>query len=152
MGCRHSVSWWAVSRSTPRIWTREPWATEVEHMNLTPAPLGQPLFYFLNRKFFLDRNSLYIKNSKIWSCSLVSWFTWSVHAIHARSMDLIPEKEWWWWWLNYCLRLNGLHWLIVLHLLAVGHNGRSVVGIQWSITNPSPFVHMHSNVILKLFG
>ena len=33
MGCHHSMAWWAVCRSTPRIWTHEPQAAEAEHAN-----------------------------------------------------------------------------------------------------------------------
>ena len=41
--CCNSMAWWAVCRSIPRIWTPEPWTTEVEHVNLTTMPLGWPL-------------------------------------------------------------------------------------------------------------
>ena len=38
------MAWWVVCRSVSRIWTDEPRATEVEHMNLTTRPWGQPRF------------------------------------------------------------------------------------------------------------
>ena len=38
MGCHHSMAWWAVYRSTPRIW-----AAEVECVNLTTWPWGWSL-------------------------------------------------------------------------------------------------------------
>ena len=40
VGCRHSMAWWAVCRSVPRIQTSEPQAAEVECMNLNTWPLG----------------------------------------------------------------------------------------------------------------
>ena len=42
MGRHLSMAWWAVCRSMPRIWTHKPQATDVEHMNLTTTPQGQP--------------------------------------------------------------------------------------------------------------
>ena len=39
----HSMAWQAVCRSTPGIWTSEPWAAEAEHANLTTVPPGWPL-------------------------------------------------------------------------------------------------------------
>ena len=42
MGCHHSMAWWTVCRSPPRIWTLELWAIEVECANLTTMPLGSP--------------------------------------------------------------------------------------------------------------
>ena len=42
MGHCHSMAWWAVCRSAPRIQTCKPQATKVEHRNLTTTPLGCP--------------------------------------------------------------------------------------------------------------
>ena len=43
--------------SAPRIQTSKPWAIELEHMNLTATPLGQPLenyiFYDAKKSSFL---------------------------------------------------------------------------------------------------
>ena len=38
----HSMAWWVVCKSEPRIWTSKPRATEAECMNLTATPLGWP--------------------------------------------------------------------------------------------------------------
>ena len=35
-----NVAWWALCRSMPRIQTHIPWATKVEHANLTTMPPG----------------------------------------------------------------------------------------------------------------
>ena len=48
VGCYHSMAWWAVYRSTPRIQTGEPQAAKVESVNFTTMPLGQPLSSSLN--------------------------------------------------------------------------------------------------------
>ena len=42
MGCHHSIAWWVVCRSAPRIQTWEAWAPEAECANLTTMPPGQP--------------------------------------------------------------------------------------------------------------
>ena len=47
MGHRYSMAWWAVCGSVPGIQTCKPQAAEVDHANLTTAPLGQPLESFL---------------------------------------------------------------------------------------------------------
>ena len=64
VGKCYSVAWWPVCKSTPGIWTCEPWATGAECMNLTTVPPGYPLNLFLAK---------YIINS----CSL--W--WLLHPI-----------------------------------------------------------------------
>ena len=38
----YSMAWQVVCRSTPRIWTGEPWAAKAEHVNFAVPP-GQPL-------------------------------------------------------------------------------------------------------------
>ena len=43
VGYCHSMAWWAVCRSAPRIHCR-PKAAEAEHTNLTTMPPGWPLF------------------------------------------------------------------------------------------------------------
>ena len=43
VGHCYSMAWWAVCKSSPRIWTCKLWATKAECMNLTTIPLGQPL-------------------------------------------------------------------------------------------------------------
>ena len=42
MACHHSIAWWAVCRSTPRIQTGIPQSAEGEHSNLTTRSQGQP--------------------------------------------------------------------------------------------------------------
>ena len=43
VGCCHSMAWWAVCRSMPRIQTCEPRAAEVDCKNLNTAPQGRTL-------------------------------------------------------------------------------------------------------------
>ena len=43
----HNMACYAVRRSAPRIQTSKPRAAEAERANLTAAPLGWPLFFFL---------------------------------------------------------------------------------------------------------
>ena len=43
VGCCHSIAWWVVCRSMPRIWTGEPQAAEAERENLTTQPRSWPL-------------------------------------------------------------------------------------------------------------
>ena len=45
--------WWAVCRSAPGIQTRESWAPELEHVNLTTMPPGWPLAKLLIGAFVI---------------------------------------------------------------------------------------------------
>ena len=46
----HSMAWWAVCWSMPRIRTCKPWAAKAEHTNLITTPTGLALLFFLKNK------------------------------------------------------------------------------------------------------
>ena len=52
MGCHHSMAWQVMCRSTPRNWTSELWAAEVEHTNLSTRHGASPLGSFLTIGFY----------------------------------------------------------------------------------------------------
>ena len=51
MGRLHTVAWWVVCGSKPRIWTGEPQAAEAECANSATQPRGQPLAVFYKVKY-----------------------------------------------------------------------------------------------------
>ena len=53
MGRHHSMAWWVVCRSVPRIRTGERWATKAKHTNLTTMPPGWPLIFLINKSTLL---------------------------------------------------------------------------------------------------
>ena len=55
----HSMAWQVVHMSALRIQTGEPWATEVEHANLTSAPLDWPHRKLLKNETKQNRRALH---------------------------------------------------------------------------------------------
>ena len=73
-------------RSTPRIWTREPWAAEAEHVNLTTMPPGLPWMYFL--KVFSPQIPI-----ALWCCLGIATFLISHFSLFrvCLSVSLFPH-------------------------------------------------------------
>ena len=79
VGCCHTMAWWAVLRSMPRIRTSEPWATEIEGANLTTLPQGWPqeavfteyfvqaLAWMANVSLSVHPDSGYVRSVSAWS-------------------------------------------------------------------------------------
>ena len=81
-GMHHSMAWWVVCRPMPGIQTGEPWATDVEHTNLTTVPPGWPPYELFLQFKLLNEN--YWPNSQLLFLNLIN----SIHLVK------IVEHSW----------------------------------------------------------
>ena len=82
MGCRHSMVLRLVCRFAPRIWSHEPWTTEVERAELTAMQPGHsPILNFLLCLFsffiFIRFDIITVRNRVIYA--QVSTATWELY-------------------------------------------------------------------------
>ena len=83
VGCHHSMAWWVVCGSVPRIWTGEPHAAKVEHGNLTTQPWGWPSAILLLCVYYREK-----------SCSCCSDIYKSIHQSFVGKNKKFKHQYW----------------------------------------------------------
>ena len=130
MGCHHSMAWWAVCRSAPRIQTGELRVTKAEHVNLTIMQLGQPLIWFLYRDIFMY---VLCPFSQVWCWCLDSQeahFVTRVKCeifIKINTYGMEEKKDWWNGEIELQCRHNSFCWPRI-NLLRSNGKGKTLKG------------------------